>query len=291
MRILVTGAGGLLGSEFRARIPASGHHLALAPTHAELDVTEPTAVARAVAASRPDAVLHCAALARVDRAEAEPEAAYRVNRDGARIVAEAAAGAGARMVYMSTDYVFDGAERAPYPPAHRRRPLSVYARSKAEGEDAVLAVAPAALVVRLSWLFGGGGVGFVQHVLDQARQGRPVHVVRDQWSRPSWTANVVGAVLELLDREAPGGVWHVADGGEATRLDQAREVLRLAGTSAELIEVDRDGMWPDVPRPAYTVLDLSATEAFLGRTMEPWSSSLRRFLEGGQRGARVLRRR
>lgn len=290
MRVLVTGAGGLLGSEFRARLPVAGR-VATAPTHGDLDVTDPDTVGSAMAAARPDVVLHCAALARLDQAEAEPGLAYRVNRDGARIVAEAATGMGARMVYMSTDYVFDGAERAPYPPDHPRRPLSAYARSKAAGEDAVLAVAPDALVVRLSWLFGGGAPGFVQHVLEAARLGRPVRAVRDQWSRPSWTANVVATVLELLDREAPAGVWHVGDGGEATRVDQAREVLRASGLPAEVIEVDRDALWPEVPRPAYTVLDLSATEAFLGRPMEPWTSSLGRFLAGGPRGARAPRRR
>lgn len=290
MRVLVTGGGGLLGGEFRARLPSLGHTV-LAPTHAQLDVTDPVAVARSVAAARPDVVLQCAAVARLERAEAEPEVAYRVNRDGARIVAEAAAAAGARIVQVSTDYVFDGAERAPYAPDHPRRPLNAYARSKAEGEDAVLAAAPGALVVRVSWLFGGERAGFVEHVLEQSGQGRPVQVVRDQWSRPTWTANVVDTVLELLDRGAPGGIWHVADGGEATRLQQAREVLRLAGVDAELIEVERETLWPDVPRPAYTVLDLQATEAFLGRSMEPWTRSLRRFLEGRPRGASASRHR
>ncbi len=286
MRLLVTGAGGLLGSEFRTRLPAMGHG-AVAQTHVQLDVTDRLAVERAVRAARPEAVVHCAARAGVDQAEVEPEQTFRVNRDGARFVAEAAAEAGSRMVYMSTDYVFDGTERIPYTPDRRRGPLCVYARSKAEGEDAVRAVAPGSLVVRVSWLFGKGG-GFVQHVLRQARAGRPLRVVRDQWSRPTWTANVVELVVELLKRSAPGGIWHVADGGEATRLDQAREVLRVAGLSAEIIELERETFWPDVPRPAYSVLDTSATEAFLGRPMEPWRTSLRRYLDAGGKGARPL---
>jgi dTDP-4-dehydrorhamnose reductase len=287
VKLLVTGAGGLLGSEFRRRLSAMGH-AALATTHAQLDVTDRRAVELAVRGARPDAVVHCAARARVDPAEAEAEETFRVNRDGARIVAETAAAEGARVVYMSTDYVFDGMERTPYGPDHPRAPLSVYARSKAEGEDAVRAVATGSLVVRVSWLFGGEGEGFVQHVLRQARAGLPIRVVRDHWSRPTWTANVVQIVVELLERNAPGGVWHVADAGEATRLDQAHEVLRIAGLSTEVVEMERDTLWPDVPRPAYSVLDTSATESFLGRPMEPWRSSLRRYLRESGHGAPPL---
>jgi len=287
MKVLVTGAGGLLGSEFRRRLPAMGYG-AVTPTRAELDVTDRAAVERALRAARPDAVAHCAARARVDQAEATPEETFRVNRDGARIVAEAAAAQGARMVYVSTDYVFDGTERTPYPPGHVRAPLGVYGRSKAEGEDAVLAVASGSLIVRVSWLFGGEEEGFVQHVLRQARANLPVRAVRDQWSRPTWTVNVVEIVVDLLERSAPGGVWHVADGGEATRLEQAREVLRVAGLRGDILELERKTLWPDVPRPAYSVLDTSATESFLGRPMEPWRSSLRRYLRASGHGAPPL---
>ncbi len=286
----MTGAGGLLGGEFRRRLPGMGHDT-VALGHAELDVTDADAVARAVADARPDAVLNCSACARVDQAEAEPEEAFRVNRDGARNVARSAAGAGARIVHFSTDYVFDGRERSPYAPDHPRNPLSAYARSKAEGEDAVAESAPDALVVRVSWLFGGERTGFVEYVLASARAGRVLQLVRDQWSRPSWTANVVANVVDLLSREAPAGVWHVADAGEASRLEQAREVLAVAGLEAEIAETERAEFWPDVPRPEYSVLDVGATEAFLGRAMEPWRAALRRYLDEPQRDAPVHGRR
>jgi len=158
-------------------------------------------------------------------------------------------------------------------------PLGLYARSKAAGEEAVLTVGASHLVVRVSWLFGGGERDFVSFVMRQARAGRPLRLVEDQWSRPTWTENVVPAVLELLGREVTG-IWHVCDGGEASREDEAHAVLATAGLSAEISMVTRAEMWPDVPRPAYTVLDLSATEALLGRPMTPWQESVRRAVGG-----------
>lgn len=280
----MTGAGGLLGGEFARRLPAMGHE-PVALGHDELDVTNEAAVRRVVAGARPDVVLNCAAYARVDEAEAEPEEAFRVNRDGPRNLARAAAAAGARIVHFSTDYVFDGRARSPYAPDHLRNPLSAYARSKAEGEDAVAEAAPDGLVVRVSWLFGGPGRGLVEHVLSGARAGRTLRMVRDQWSCPSWTANVVANVVDLLRLEAPGGVWHVTDGGQASRLEQAREVLAVAGLEAEIVETEREELWPEVPRPAYSVLDVGATETFLGRAMEPWRTALRRYLRARMRDA------
>ncbi len=284
MRLLVTGAGGLLGSEFGRCLPALGHET-VALGRADLDVTDARATLRAVADARPDAVLNCAAYARVDRAAADAAEAFRVNRDGAGNLARAAAAAGARIVHFSTDYVFDGREPGPYAPGHARNPLSAYARSKAEGEDAVLEVAPDALVVRVSWLYGGEGGGFVGYVLERARAGLPLRLVADQWSRPSWTANVVRNVLELVAREAPGGLWHVTDAGAATRLEQAREALAVVGLAAEIVETDRATFWPDVPRPERSLLDVEATEAFLGRVMEPWRNALGRYLGERFRGA------
>lgn len=279
MKFFVTGAGGLLGAEFVRLLPGMGHTVAGAARR-DLDVTDAAKVARAIEAVRPDAVLHCAAMARLEPCEADPDAAFSVNRDGAGNVAEAATATGARMVHFSTDYVFDGTGRTPYPPDHVRKPLSVYARSKAEGEDAVWGAAPDALVVRVSWLYGGRGENFARMVLRAAREGRTLRMARDSWSRPSWVENVVRNVVELVEREVPAGAWHVTDAGVATRLEQAREVLRIAGKEAEIQAMDRAELWPDVPRPAYSVLDVSATEAFLGRPMEPWKEALRRYLEG-----------
>lgn len=278
MKLLVTGAGGLLGGTFARMAPALGHDV-VALGHRDLDIADEGAVPSALNAHRPDVVLNCAAQAGVDDAERDPAHAMRVNRDGPAVLAAAAAEGGARLIHFSTDYVFDGTERMPYAPDHATSPLGAYARSKAAGEEAVLAVGAPHVVIRVSWLFGGGPRDFVSFVLAEARAGRPLRLVSDQWSRPSWTEDVVPAVLGLLDRGVTG-VWHVCGGGEASREEEAREVLAVAGLATEIETLTRDEMWPDVPRPAYTVLDLSATEALLGRPMTPWRDAVRRVVGG-----------
>jgi dTDP-4-dehydrorhamnose reductase len=276
VKLLVTGAGGLLGGEFARTAPGLGHDVTAAG-HRDLDITDPDAVRAALRARRPDVVVNCAARADVDRVEGDPAAALRVNRDGPALLAEAASQVGARLVHFSTDYVFDGHATAPYPPRHPVAPVNVYARSKAAGEAAVLDVPGGHLVVRVSWLFGASERGLVPFVAAAARSGRPLRLVEDQRSRPTWSRNAVVTVLDLL-REDVGGIWHVADGGDASRREEALEVLSVLGLSVPIETITRAEMWPDVPRPAYTVLDLSATEALLGRPMMPWRTSIREVL-------------
>lgn len=276
MKLVVTGAGGLLGSESVRSLSGAGHTV-VGLSHGDLDVADAGAVGAALERHAPDAVLHCAARADVDGCERDADEAFRINRDAAGIVARAASDVGAAMVYYSTDYVFDGHASEPYAPDHPRNPLSLYARSKAEGEDAVLSAPGRTLVIRVSWLYGGARGGFPRFVVDWARAGKTLRLVTDQRSRPSWARSVARNTVELLERGG-SGVWHLADGGDTTRVDQAREILDMAGLDAAMEGVTRVDIWPDVPRPAYTVLDLSATEAFLGRTMMPWPEATRRWL-------------
>lgn len=276
MRLLVVGAGGLLGSAF-ARLAPGADHAVTALHHDELDITDESAVHGAVRAHRPDVILNCAAQAGVDHAERDPDGAMRTNRDGPAHLAAAALEVRARMVHFSTDYVFNGTSLRPYEPHDPVSPLGAYAASKAAGEEQVLGVSARHVVVRVSWLFGGGPRDFVSFVLARARAGEPLRLVEDQWSRPTWVENVVPTVLELLDHDVTG-IWHVCDDGAASREEEALEVLAAAGLSADIETVTRAVMWPDVPRPAYTVLDLSATEDVLGRAMMPWAESVRRLL-------------
>jgi dTDP-4-dehydrorhamnose reductase len=246
---------------------------------AELDVTDADAVFRALGVLRPDAIVNCAAFAAVDGCQGEPDLAFAVNRDGPGNLAKAATEFGATLAHISTDYVFGGdlARRTPYRTADPTAPLQLYGESKRDGEMSVLAD-DRHLVLRVSWLFGGDQAGFVAPILKAAREGRPLRLVSDQWGCPTWTRTVEEVLAALLDAGA-AGVWHASEGGETTRLEQAREALRLAGLSAEVETVTRAELWPDVPRPAYSVLDLSATEALLGREMSPWTETLRRYLE------------
>lgn len=294
MRILVTGAGGLLGGELQRVLsrdpallptlpaPPADHHL-VALTRADLDVTDAAAVRHAVRRHAPDAVLHCAAWTDVDGAEARPREARRVNVEGAAHVARAATAAGAVMVYPSTDFVFDGEKDEPYLPDDPPRPLSEYGRTKREGEEVVRAAGPDHLVVRTSWVYGTGGGGFVRTVLDAARAGRALRVVDDQVSRPTWSRNLAAVLLELVEGGARG-TWHVADAGTVSRHGLALELLEMAGLETEVEAVSSDEFGAVAPRPRWSVLDTAATEARLGRPMVPWREALRRWLAEGAGG-------
>ena len=280
-RLLVTGAAGLLGTEVVSAAERRGHEV-VATTRADLDVTDEDAVEARLGSTgrgpaRFTAVIHCAAYTAVDRAEAEPGRALEVNRDGTAWVARAAARAGARFVYVSTDYVFDGRARTPYLPDAATGPLSVYGRTKLQGEEAALASQPGALVVRTGWLYGAGGRNFVTAMLERGRGGEPLRVVADQTGRPTWARNTAEGILELLDRRVRG-IWHVADGGEATWIELAREAFRLCGLEAEVTPVSTAEWGAPAPRPRYSVLDVAGTEALLGRDRMDWREALARFL-------------
>jgi len=305
MKVLVTGAHGLLGSEFVFAARARGFEVT-ALGRAALDVTDTAAVEVRFRDERPDVVVHCAAYTAVDRAESEPEIAMTVNRDGSENVAAAAAMIGARIVYISTDYVFDGAGGGRYSPTDATSPLSAYGRSKLAGEAAVLGIAAgpggashiedgvarvsdepvgtSALIVRTGWLYGAGGRNFVETMLGLAERGQSLSVVDDQVGRPTWARNVAEVVLDLVD-SGVSGVWHVADGGQASWLDFAREVFDVRGLSVDIEGVTTASWGADAPRPLFSVLDLEATESAVGRPMMDWREALRRYLtvdEDGQ---------
>jgi dTDP-4-dehydrorhamnose reductase len=276
MKVLVTGAAGLLGTDIVSAARGRGHEV-VGLARADLDVTDEAGVRDAFETHRPHAVVHCAAYTAVDRAESEADLAMRVNRGGSANVATAAAATGAEVVYVSTDFVFDGTASTPYRPYHVPGPLGAYARSKVEGEMAQTESVSLPLIVRTSWLYGAVGKTFVRSILEQAAKGEALRVVGDQRGCPTWSANAAGVLLELLERGARG-IWHVTDGGEATWHDVAREALRLRGIEADVLPVTTESWGAPAPRPRYSVLDVSATEALLARRMMPWREALRAFL-------------
>lgn len=276
MRLLVTGAGGLLGTEVVPMARDRGHDVVSA-ARADLDVTDREAVTATLRHHCPDVVIHGAAYTAVDRAEEEPGEAHAVNVDGAHNVAAAAADVGAVCVYVSTDFVFDGRSDRPYPPDAPTAPLSVYGRTKRDGERVVADADGAHLIVRTSWVYGAGGRNFLTAVLERARQGQALKVVSDQTGRPTWARNLARGILDLVDVEARG-TWHVADGGWCTWYELARHALEVEDLDVPVEPVTSEAWGAPAPRPRYSVLDVSATEALLGRQMTPWTEAVSAYL-------------
>ena len=252
MRLLVTGAAGMLGRDVVEAARDAGHEV-VGLTSSELDVVEAPAVDRALADVRPQAVVNCAAFTDVDAAEERYEEALAVNARGAGNVAAAAAGVGAGVVQVSSDYVFDGAKAAPYVESDPPGPLSAYGRSKLEGERAVAESNPRHTIVRSSWLFGVGGRNFVATMLRLGAERDEVRVVTDQVGCPTFTGHLARALVELSEREAPG-VLHVAGAGMCSWHDFALEIFREAGIECRVEAATSAELERPAPRPAYSVL-------------------------------------
>ncbi len=281
MRALVTGADGQLARAWLVQARPGWAVTAL--TRAALDIGDEAAVGAAVARLRPDLILNAAAFTSVDRAEHEREAAFRVNRDGAANLARAGADIGARIVHVSTDYVFDGASGRPYRPDDPASPLGVYGASKLAGERAVAVAAPGALVVRTAWLYSPRPPNFLTTMLRLMGEGAEARVVTDQIGTPTSTASLAAALWDMIALKAVG-LWHYTDAGVASWYDFAQaigEEALAAGLLARTPQVTpiatRDRPTP-AARPPFSVLDKSLTWGLLGRPAPHWRQSLREVL-------------
>jgi dTDP-4-dehydrorhamnose reductase len=265
-RILVAGAAGMLGHDVVRAARAAGHDVT-ALARAELDVTDPAAVIAAVADARPDALVNCAAWTDVDGAESDPDGARAVNADGAGHLARAAAGAGARLVHVSTDYVFDGrraAGGAPYVESDATGPQSVYGATKLAGEQAVAAAGGSHAIVRSSWLYGVAGPNFAATMLRLAAERDEVTVVSDQVGCPTSTAHLAEALVSLAAGEARDaqGVLHVAGGGAPVSWhDFAVAIFERAGVDCRVLPCTTAEMPRPAPRPAFSALASERPEA------------------------------
>lgn len=282
-RALITGAGGQVGRALQATAPGGWSVVPCTP--GELDVTCPDAVANTFAREGPDVVIHAAAYTAVDDAEREPERAERVNARGAALVAQAAQRVGARVIYLSTDFVFDGARGSPYLPTDPPNPLNVYGRSKLEGERAVArATAGSATTVRTAWVYSSAGRNFVLTMLSLMRERESIGVVCDQVGTPTWARSLARAVWAVADRPALRGVLHWTDAGVASWYDFAvavqEEALAL-GVLDRAVPVRplRTAEFPGrARRPPYSVLDSSDARAALELGAAHWRVNLRAML-------------
>jgi dTDP-4-dehydrorhamnose reductase len=253
MRLLITGAAGMLGRDLAAAAGGAGHDV-VALARAELDITDPAAVRAATREARPDAVVNCAAYTNVDGAETEPELALAINGVAAGHVAAAAAEAGAHVVHVSSDYVFDGCKREPYLESDPTGPQSQYGSSKLAGEHAVAGAAPDAhTIVRSSWLFGVHGPCFPATISRLARERDELKVVDDQVGCPTSTAHLAAALVELA-AASPAGLLHVAAAGECSWFEFAREIVAATGVECDVAPCTTAEFPRPATRPAYSVM-------------------------------------
>lgn len=271
MRILVTGASGMLGRDL---CRAFERHEVTALDRAGLDVTDAAAVMEAVIGH--DIVVNAAAYTAVDAAETDEDRAFAVNASGAGHVAAASAAHGARMVQISTDYVFDGTATEAYAEDAPRNPVSAYGRTKAAGEELALARNPGrTYVVRTAWLYGAQGRSFASTMLRLAGERDTWPVVDDQIGQPTWTRDLAEKILELIERDAPGGIYHGTNSGRTSWYGFAREILREAALDPERITPTTSDAFPQAARrPSFSVLGHDAWRRVGIEPMRHWREAL-----------------
>ena len=276
-KVLITGAGGLVGRHLARRLAARHEVLALA--HRDLDITDRAAVWRRVEAERPDLVVNCAVLG-VDECERDERAARALNVEGPRALAEAAGPAGADVLHFSTNYVFDGrdAARAPYTQEDEPRPVNVYGRTKFEGERAVRAAARQSFVVRTSWVYGRGKESFLSSAYARLAAGRPVRAIADTWANTTYVEDLVGRVEEILARRVYG-TYHVVNEGVCSYYDFASEAARLAGLSdaeaaRHVIAVGEEETEREAERPRSTPMRCLFSEGLGLAPLRHWRAAL-----------------
>ena len=275
--ILITGGSGQLGRSLMTVLTASGHEV-VAPSHAEMDVTDGTVASVCIEGIRPQVVIHCAAYNNVDAAETEKACCFSVNAQGTENVARACASVGSRMIFISTDYVFDGRKKGPYLPWDDRAPLSVYGRSKMQGEDFTLQASNRNAVVRTSWLFGPSRNNFVQAILRAVERNTELRVVCDQFGSPTYSEDLAH-LLEAFIRTDASGIFHGVNAGVCSRADYAREILRLAGKKCTVCDVATASYPSAAVRPLNSELSTACLSEIGLAQLPPWQDALQRYID------------
>ncbi|MCW2966956.1 MAG: dTDP-4-dehydrorhamnose reductase [Solirubrobacteraceae bacterium] len=277
MRLLVTGAKGMLGHRVAEAARERGHEVYVSDLP-ELDLTDAQAVFDHIGDLEPEAVIHCAAYTDVDGAEADEDLALRINMEAAGNVAAASGLNGAFVVAMSTDYVFPGDQDRPYVESDEPAPQGAYGRTKMLGERAVQDVGTDSAIVRTAWLFGAGGKNFVDTMLALADENDEVRVVSDQVGSPTWTGFLAPRIVEIAERRI-GGIHHLAGTGQCSWADLAAEVFRRAGVDCSVVPVTSAEFPRPAPRPAWSVLGSERDDAL---TLPAWTEHVAAYLEERQ---------
>ena len=275
---VIVGAEGMLGRQL-AEVLVAEHPQTVCAGHDELDITDYWGIRWDLERLQATVVINCAAFTDVDGCESRPDLAQQVNGVGAGNLARACHETEARLIHVSTDFVFDGAEERPYREQAATHPISLYGRSKLEGELEVASAHPDHLILRTSWLYGPHGKNFISAILKAARAGGPLKVVHDQRGTPTYTRDLAEAILRLLSVGARG-VMHFANAGVCSRYDFAVEALRLAGMEEVPVEsIGSNELDRPARRPANSALDASRYTELTGLTPRPWQETLVDYLE------------
>lgn len=280
MKVAIFGISGQLGSDVAAALSS---HDVIPVEHARADIRDENAVMTALRDTRPDWVVNCAAMTHVERCEGEALAAFDINAGGARNIAKAAGAAGARLVHVSTDYVFDGEKRSPYLENDFPRPLNIYGASKLAGEWAVRAEGDAHVVLRTSGVYGlnacrGKGTNFVETMMKRAQSGAPTRVVSDEILTPTFSVDLAQQIRVVLEHGVAGGVYHATNAGSCSWFEFAREIFRHAGAATAPEAITAKEWNSPVRRPSYSVLENHALAALGIDRMPEWRDALSRYM-------------
>ena len=273
MRILITGSGGQLGSDLCRMLAGE---TVIPKDLPDFDLTQPEIEVQ-IQNAKPDVIIHAGAYTDVDGAERTPDLAMAVNREGTARVARAAAHLGARLIYVSTDYVFDGAATVPYTEQDAPNPINAYGMSKWQGEQAVFASGADALVVRTAWLYGHYGNNFVKSIMSAARREPVLRVVSDQRGCPTFTEDLASALIALMAKEV-SGVIHVTNRGDCTWHEFAQAIVREMGLTVPVAPITTEEAGRVAKRPRFSVLNQDRLVS-LGVQMPEWRRSLAQFVK------------
>lgn len=276
MKVLVLGAGGMLGKDLVPILSVKGQ--VWARDIDDFDITDPKRVQREVEALQPQVLVNAAAYTDVDGCESRKELAFAVNAEGARNVARACAAIGGRMIHLSTDYVFDGSSRIPYGEENLPNPRNVYGSSKLQGERYIQEILENHLIIRTEWLYGRHGKNFVDTIVRHAGQQKELRVVDDQRGSPTFTRDLSFALERLIGIEARG-ILHVTNSGSCTWFEFARQILREKGYDhVQVIPISSEELSRPARRPASSVMDCQRYEKLTGRKMRPWKEAIKEYL-------------
>jgi dTDP-4-dehydrorhamnose reductase len=273
LKVVVAGAGGMLGRDFAAAARERDHDV-VALNHSALDITDRASIERAMLLHRPDVVVNCAAFTDVDGAEADEKNAMKLNDEAAGLLAAGAASVDAVIVHPSSDYVFDGSARRPYVESDVTGAISAYGRSKLGGETSVAMSNPRHLIVRASWLFGLGGKNFVETMLRLGHERPEVLVVSDQVGSPTYTRHLGHGLAELMERD-DFGIHHMAAAGQCSWYEFAQEIFDQAGVECRVMAGTTEMLARPAPRPAYSVLGTERPNAI---ELPHWRRGLAEYL-------------